>query len=281
MMRGVFQSYWRALRTQLGRKMLLLSVAPLFMSVVLWGLALYFGLQPLVDTVQAILAENGWFQASGSVMSSFGLGMLKTMVGPLVALLVLLPLMICTSLLFMGLFAMPAIGRHVGTRDFPDLEKKHGGSILGSVIVNLSAVLVFCVLWLLTLPLYFVAPLALLVHALLWGALTARVMSYDALADYASPAERKSLRQRHRRALLLIGTISGAAGALPGIAWIGGALLSFVLFPLLALLSLWLYLVIFIFTGLWFQYFCLDALALLRAENATLFLCENERPRSN
>jgi hypothetical protein len=266
-MRDVFLSWRRAMRAQFGRKMLLLSVVPLLMSVVLWGALLFFGLQPLIDFVQAVFTENGWFDASGGVMNTFGLGMVKTLVVPLVAMLLLLPLMICTSLLFMGLAAMPAIGRHVGAHHFPDLEKKHGGSILGSVGVNLSAVVVFCVLWVLTLPLYFIAPLALLVHALLWGALTARVMSYDALAEYASPAERHLLRKRHRRALLLIGTVSGAAGALPGIAWVGGALLSVVLFPLLAILSLWLYLVIFIFTGLWFQYFCLHALSVLRVEN--------------
>ena len=98
-------------------------------------------------------------------------------------------------------------------------------------------------------------------------------MTYDALADYANVDERHLLRQRHRRALLLIGTVSGAAGALPGLAWIGGALLSVVLFPLLAMLSLWLYLVIFIFTGLWFQYYCLHALTVLRAENpAVVFM---------
>lgn len=266
-MRGVVNAWWRALRAQLSRRMLLLSVAPLIMSVVLWGAALFFGLQPLIDTVQAIFTDNGWFQASSGVMGSLGLGMLKTLVVPLTAMLLLLPLMICTSLLFMGIAAMPTIARHVGLADYPSLEKKHGGSMLGSLVVNLSAMLVFCVLWLLTLPLYFVAPLAVLVHALLWGALTARVMTYDALADYATSAERQLLRRRHGRALLLIGTLSGAAGALPGIAWIGGALLSVVLFPLLALLSLWLYVVIFIFTGLWFQYYCLHALAAMRAEN--------------
>lgn len=266
-MRAVLTAYGRALRAQFGRKMLLLSAAPLLLSVLLWGVLMFFFMQPLVDTVQAMFREYGWFQASAGVMSRLGLGMLTTLVVPLVAMLLVLPLMICTSLLFMGVAAMPAIGRHVGLRDFPDLDQRHGGSLLGSVVVNLAAVVVFCVLWVLTLPLYFVAPLALLVHALLWGALTARVMTYDALADYATPAERGLLRRRHRRALLLIGTVSGAAGALPGIAWIGGALLSVVLFPLLALLSLWLYVVIFIFTGLWFQYYCLQALALLRAEN--------------
>jgi hypothetical protein len=266
-MREVTASYWRALRAQFSGRMLLLSIVPLILSVVLWGVALFFGLQPLIDTVQALFTDNGWFQASGGMMNSLGLGMVKTLVVPLAAMLMLLPLMICTSLLFMGVAAMPAIGRHVGLHAYPDLEKKHGGSVVGSLVVNLTGVVVFIVLWLLTLPLYFVAPLALLVHALLWGALTARVMSYDALADYATAGERRLLQQRHRRALLVIGTVSGAAGALPGIAWIGGALLSVVLFPLLALLSLWLYVVIFIFTGLWFQYYCLHALAALRAEN--------------
>jgi hypothetical protein len=59
--------------------------------------------------------------------------------------------------------------------------------------------------------------------------------------------------------------VSGAAGALPGIVWIGGALISVVLFPFLAMISIWLYLVIFIFTGLWFQYYCLQALQDMRA----------------
>jgi hypothetical protein len=31
------------------------------------------------------------------------------------------------------------------------------------------------------------------------------------------------------------------------------------------MLSIWLYLLIFIFTGLWFQYYCLQALRELRA----------------
>lgn len=266
-MRAFAAAYGRALRAQLGRKMLLLSVLPLLLSLLLWGVVLYLYLQPLIDYLQARFTEYGFFSTSGGVLATLGLGMLKTMIVPLVAMLTLLPLMIASALLFMGVAAMPAIGRYVGQRQFPDLEKKHGGSLLGSLATSLAGALVFALLWLLTLPLYAVAPLALLVQALLWGWLTARVMGYDALADYASAAERHLLRRRHRRALLTIGVISGLAGALPGIAWIGGALVAVVLFPFLALLSLWLYLVIFIFTGLWFQYFCLQALADLRAEN--------------
>jgi uncharacterized protein involved in cysteine biosynthesis len=267
MIGGVARAYGRALRSQFSGRMLMLSVLPLILSVALWGGLLWLWLQPLLDWLQALFTEHGGFQYSSSVLGMLGLGMLKAMVVPLVAMLLLVPLMIASSLLFMGVAAMPAIARHVGQRQFAGLEQKHGGSLAGSLAVNLGAIVVFALLWIVSLPLYALPPLALLAQALLWGWLTARVMSYDALADYASAGERRQLARRHRWPLLAIGTVSGLAGALPGLAWIGGALVSFVLFPLLALLSIWLYLLIFIFTGLWFQYYCLEALEELRRAN--------------
>ncbi len=265
MVRPIAIAYGRALRSQFSGRMLLLSVVPLLLSLALWGSLLYAGMQPLYDWLQDTFREYGLFAASGSILATLGLGFLKTMVVPLVAMLVLLPLMIITSLLFIGVGAMPAIARHVSRVQFPGLERKEGGSFLGSLAVNLSGIVVFALLWIVTLPLYALAPVALMVQAVLWGWLTARVMSYDALSIHASLEERRIIVATRRRQLLLIGTISGLLGALPGVAWIGGALFSVVLFPVLAVLSIWLYLIIFIFTGLWFQYYCLQALADLRA----------------
>jgi hypothetical protein len=265
MVRPIAIAYGRALRSQFSSRMLLLSVVPLLLSLALWGSLLYAGLQPLYDWLQDTFRDYGLFATSGSILSTLGLGFLKTLVVPLVAMLVLLPLMIVTSLLFIGIGAMPAIARHVSRVQFPDLERREGGSFLGSLGVNLSGIVVFALLWILTLPLYALAPLALVVQAVLWGWLTARVMSYDALSIHASQEERHAIVRNRRRQLLLIGTVSGLLGALPGVVWVGGALLSVVLFPVLAVLSIWLYLIIFIFTGLWFQYYCLQALADLRA----------------
>jgi hypothetical protein len=266
MLRPIAVAYGRALRSQFSRRMLLLSVVPLLLSLALWGSLLYAGMQPLYDWLQAAFQEYGLFETSGSILATLGLGFLKTLVVPLVAMLALLPLMIITSLLFIGIGAMPAIARHVSRVQFPQLERKEGGSFLGSLGVNLSGIVVFALLWIVTLPLYALAPLALVVQAVIWGWLTARVMGYDALAIHASLEERRAIVRSRRRQLLIIGTISGLLGALPGVVWIGGALLSVVLFPVLAVLSIWLYLIIFIFTGLWFQYYCLQALADLREE---------------
>jgi hypothetical protein len=265
-MRPVATAYGRALRSQLTVRMLLLSIIPFILSVALWGVLLYFYLQPLIDTIFHYVSSDAGQAGSRGVLAAFGLGALKTFVPPLVAMLLLLPLMIITALLFMAVVAMPVIARHVAQRQFPDLDKKQGGSLAGSVANNLKVMLAFVPLWLLCLPLYFFPPVAVVAQAALWGWLTSRVMAYDALADYASAEERDAILAKCRRSLMAIGVVSGLAGALPGIVWIGGAVLWVVLFPVLAALSIWLYLLVFIFTGLWFEYFCLQALADLRAE---------------
>ncbi|WP_370662427.1 EI24 domain-containing protein [Massilia aurea] len=264
-MKGVLLAWRRALRAQFSGRMLLLSLVPLLLSLTLWGVAMWSGLQPLLDWLHGLFADYGGFDTSNSMLGMLGLGMLKVMVVPLLAIALLLPLMIASSLLFMGIVAMPAIERHVSGRHFPKLEKKEGGSFIGSLAINLGSSAAFALLWLFTLPLYAVPPLAWLVQASLWAWVTSRVMSYDALAAHASPAERQALMRRCRPALLAIGLASGLAGALPGIAWMGGALISVVLFPVLALVSLWLYIMIFLFAGLWFQYYCLQALEEWRA----------------
>ena len=89
-------------------------------------------------------------------------------------------------------------------------------------------------------------------------------MSYDALADYADADERRAIVQRERWPLLAIGVATGSLGAVPGLLWLGGVM-SVIFFPLLATIAIWLYLLVFVFSGLWFQHYCLDALARLRS----------------
>jgi hypothetical protein len=264
-MRAVLVAWARALRSQLSPRIVLLSLLPLLLSVALWGGLMWLWLQPLVDYVQTLFMHYDGFGASNEVLARVGLGMLKTLVVPLVAMLLLLPLMIMTSLVFMGVAAMPAIARHLARRRFPDLEKKQGGSFLGSLGVNLGGLALFALLWVLSLPLYLFPPLALLAQVALWGWLSARVFGYDVLAEHASAEERATILRARRWPLLAIGMVCGLAGALPGIVWIGGALISMLLFPWLAIISVWLYLLIFIFSGLWFGYYCLQALSELRA----------------
>ena len=271
-MRAVINAYGRALLSQLHGRMLLLSVIPFLLSLALWAVLLWLGLQPLIDGVQRLFEAHDGFKISSGVLATFGLDALKTVIVPLIAMFLLLPLMILTALIFIGVGAMPAIVRHVGRRHFALLEKKAGGSWFGSLATACASFFIFLLAWLLALPLYVLPPLALLVQVVLWGWLTYRVVAYDALADYASVDERRQIMRSHRWPLLTIGIVSGVAGSVPGLLWVGGSVLSVVLFPFLAAASIWLYVLIFIFTGLWFEYYCLAALTGLRAAPKDLIL---------
>ncbi|WP_394778541.1 EI24 domain-containing protein [Undibacterium sp.] len=263
-MRDIMRAWGRALAAQFHYKIFLLTALPFVLSIVLWGVAMWWGLQYLVDTIQNYFVDHDGFQLAGRLLGMVGLIALKTVIVPLIAMWLLLPLMIVSSLLCIGVFAMPAINRYVSRRDYPGLEMRKGGSLLGSLWRALSSFVIFAVLWLVTLPLALIPVLSLIVQPLLWGWLTYRVMVYDALAEHADVEERELLTRRHRSALLAIGTIAGIFGAAPSLLWLGGVL-SVVFLPVFAGLSIWLYLLVFVFTGLWFQYYCMEALQQLRA----------------
>lgn len=262
-MQLVMTSFGRALVSQLHFRMLLLTVLPFLLSLLLWGVVLWLGLQPMIDWLQAWFVDRDMFQAAASVLGWFGLGAIKTVLVPLIAMWLLLPLMVLTALIFVGAIAMPAIARHVSTRAYPQLARLRGGSLAGSLSMSLGSFLVFAGLWLVTLPLNAVPPLAFVVQPALWGWLTYRVMAYDALAEHASAGERREIMRAHRWPMLAIGVVAGAMGAAPTLLWLGGAL-SVIFFPLLAGVSIWLYVLVFVFSGLWFQHYTLAALQRLR-----------------
>ncbi|MBS0307827.1 MAG: EI24 domain-containing protein [Proteobacteria bacterium] len=264
-MRPVLVAFGRAMLSQLHVRMLLLTVLPFLVSLAIWGAILYVGLQPLIDWGYAWFVAHDAFRLADSVLAPIGAGFATKVIVPLLAMWVLLPLMILTALVFIGVLAMPIIIRHVGGRHFPQLEKRRGGSIGGSLWLSLSSFVVFALLWLLTLPLSALPPLGFVAHLLLWGWLTYRVLAYDALADHADKEEWRAIRHLHRWPLLAIGTATAFLGAAPTLLWLGGVL-SMLLLPLFAALSIWLYVLVFIFSGLWFEYYCLEALARYRMQ---------------
>ena len=260
---GISRAWGRALLAQFRPKMLFLSLLPAALAIGLWAIVLGFSLNYLISLVQTWFEQYDLFKGSSSWLATFGALTLKTVLVPILAMWAILPLMILTSLIFMGLIAMPAVIDLVAKRDFPELERKQGGSLLGSVGINLGSSIQFCVLWIISLPFCLIPMVTMILHPLLLGWLTYRVMSYDALAEHASVEERKSLMQKHRWRLSAIGSIGGLLTSLPSVILLNGG--SFV-FPFLAIVAIWLYVLVFIFIGLWFEYYCLDALQTLRGQ---------------
>ena len=253
---------------QFNIKMVLLSLLPSLLALLLWAVLLYFSLQPLIDLLQKNFIDTGSYQLVANVLTFLGLLALKAFIVPLIAMWLLLPIMLTTALIFVAGFAMPAVNRAISRKYYPALEKKHGAGWWRSAGFGLLSLLIFSLVWLLSLPLSLYLNLGLIVQPVLVGWFTYRVMTYDALAAHASVEERRSIMQQHRWQLWTVGVIAGLLSALPGMIWLGGVLW-IVALPLFAAVAIWLYVLVFMFSGIWFQLFCLDALQHLRNAQAT------------
>jgi hypothetical protein len=223
----------------------------------------------MLDWLHHFFVDAQGTAIGGGILSWINGDAVEAVIVPLLAMWVLLPLMILTALIFVATMAMPTIAGHVGQRQYGDIEKRRGGSLLGSLWTSLSTFCIFLLLWLVTLPLSMIPPLTFVIQPALWGWLTYKVMAYDALADYADAQERQTILYQHRWQLLAIGAITGAMGAAPTLLWLGGAL-SVIFFPLLAGVAIWLYVLVFVFTGLWFQHYCMEELATLRVQEGAI-----------
>ena len=79
-----------------------------------------------------------------------------------------------------------------------------------------------------------------------------------------SKPERRQLMQRYRMQLLIIGIITGLLGTAPSIVW-ASATVFLVAFAVLIPAAIWIYMLVFAFSSLWFVHFCLAVLQLQRA----------------
>ena len=86
----------------------------------------------------------------------------------------------------------------------------------------------------------------------------------DALADHADAQERRALLKAHRGPLLAMGVISGFMGAVSSLVWALG-MFALIFAPLILIVSVWLYTLVFAFASAWFAHYMLAALQALRA----------------
>ncbi len=246
-------------------RVIALSFLPLVLLVALsLGLG-YFYWEPALDSVRTMLDASEWVSRLWTWLETAGVGQLKVALAPLLVIFAVTPFLVVLSLLAVALMMTPALVALVAERRFPQLEKKKGGTFLGGLFWSLGSILLALVAIIVSIPLWLVPPLILVLPPLIWGWLTYRVMSYDALALHASKDERREIFRRHRLSLLGIGILTGYLGAAPSLVWASGALFA-AAFVILVPLAIWIYTLVFAFSSLWFAHYVLAALEALRAE---------------
>lgn len=238
-MNSVIAALAAALKSFFQPRMLALVLWPMLLAVALWvGAAFIFWgswMDGLTGLVQQTSLERWMAQGFLAIVSHY---LIAT-----VLVMLLLPAIYVTALLITAIFAMPMMVDHVAGKYYPELERKQGGTVAGNVSNALVAVAVYCLGWVVSLPLWLFSPLALVLPIVLMAYLNQRLFRYDALAEHASRDEIELVVERTTPRLYLLGALAG--------------LLQFV--PLLNLFAP-------VFVALAFIHLCLDELRALRLQ---------------
>jgi hypothetical protein len=273
----LLDAFWRAVAYCLHPRVILLSILPLLVvGGVAWLLG-YFYWEDAVAAVRSALESWQLLAALFQWLDAVGAGAFRGVLGPLVIVALAVPLIVVLSLLLVALLMTPALVKLVAARRFPRLERRHGGNFLQSALTSLGCTLVALFALIVSIPFWFVPPLVLVLPPLIWGWLTYRVMGFDVLAEHASSAERRELLRAHRWQMLGMGTMAGYLGAAPSLLWAFSAL-TLIFAPVLIVVAVWLYTLVFAFSALWFAHYALAALAAMRERGAVPDLLDPPEP---
>jgi CysZ protein len=218
-------------------RMLWLMVWPMLVALAIWGTAAFFLWTRLALWLAGVLRP--WIEPTlGYVRLDFGDAAM--IAANVVLFLLFVPLVYLTALFILGVFGMQKMVDHVAQRSFPQLERRHGGSTVGSVGNGLVALGGMLGLFIVSLPLWVLPPLWPLIPLVIFAWVNQRLLRYDALADHADRAEMARLFRERRGALYLMGFLLALFAFVPLVGFIGPVVfgLAFIRYLLGALIEL-------------------------------------------
>ena len=200
-----------AFRSLFSLRMVWLMIWPVLAALMLWGVLAIVFWTPL---------QEAWLW----LYDNLGIGQWLTGIEPawigaalniLLSLMLFVPLVMLTALLLTAIFGMNAMVGTVSERFYPQLEKRQGGGVIGSTTNAFIALVVYTGLWIVTLPLWLLGPLAAIIPFISAGYLNQRLFRYDALAEHADADEFQAIIEENKGALWGLGILLGGVQFVP------------------------------------------------------------------
>jgi hypothetical protein len=216
-MKPVLTSLGYAAVNLLHPRMLWLMAWPMLAASAVWGLLAAF----LWTRTALRIAE---LIQSGLELVHLNFADAALVAGHVVLFLLFVPLVYLTALFILGVFGMGEMVDHVAATSYPQLERRHGGGVLGSAWNAIGVLIGMLVLVIVTLPLWLVPPLWPVVPIAIFAWVNQRLLRYDALAEHADRAEMKRLFRERRGHLYLLGLLLALLAYVPLLGFIGPVL---------------------------------------------------------
>jgi hypothetical protein len=202
-------------------RMLWLMIWPMLIALAVWGTALW------VAGAQVVAMLAGWMQEwvqSGTFFIRWDVGGVIALAAKVLVFLMFIPLVWLTALLILSAFGMPAMVEHVASRRFPQLARRRGGGIAGSIWNGVVALAGLIGLGLISIPFWLLPPLWPLIPVAIMGWLNQRVLRYDALAEHATGEEMQRLFRARRSSLYALGAILALLAYVPFVGFLAPVL---------------------------------------------------------
>jgi uncharacterized protein involved in cysteine biosynthesis len=190
-MRPVIAALGAAVRDLREPRVLALALVPALVAIAVWLALAWAFADDWARWVAEVVATTPWL----TWLNDWGLASVLIWASGIAAFVLLVPLMLVVAVLATEILAMPVIVPLVGARDYPQLERRRGGTLAGSAWNAMTSIILFAVLWLLSLPLWLTGIGALLLPALISALFNQRMFRYDALAEHASAGEYRAVVQ--------------------------------------------------------------------------------------
>lgn len=212
-MGDVLTAFGRAARSLRSAHMFWHLVWPALLALVLWVLVAFFSwsnvVAAIMDSVSAWPLAGPWM--TGSEFASATMLFLVN----LALLFALVPLIYVTAAVLVSIFAVPMMLERVALGEYPALERRDGGSTVGSIANTAWATLVFMVLFVVSLPLWLIPGFGLLATVVITAWLNQKAFGYDALMLHADAEELRRLPRAKRDAMWLVGGLCALLAYVP------------------------------------------------------------------
>ena len=188
-------------------KVWLYLVLPTLLALFAWIILLIFSLGFLSDA----LMETPPL----SFMVAWGMLWLAKILAVLSGWVSITGIAYLVGLAFTAIFILPVLLKHIAARQYPELVAA-GKSFVGSTAAYSCAMIaLFILLWIVTLPLWFMPGAALILPLVLMAWLNYKTYTFEILADFSTKIEKKKLLQKHATSLFLLGFLMSIVAHLP------------------------------------------------------------------
>lgn len=199
----VFSAVGAAFRELRAPRILAVVLLPMVGAILFWAILSVLFWDAWSLWIGSLAADT----AAGRWLESVGAGWLLNALATLGVIALVIPATFVTALVINEIIVMPTVVAHVSARYFPQLERRAGGTLLGSVANAVAGIALFSLLWLVTLPLWLTGIGAIVLPALLSAYLNQRLLRHDALTEHAARDEYAALIARSKGKLYALGLV--------------------------------------------------------------------------